>query len=596
MPIKLSNIPSFIEALSKDSGGLDWCFQECLANDPRYAKPDSEKEFILWEAEGRSIEIDYIPGLNEEHPWVWSTFIIDAPAKKVRFPFNNFDVNDLSINLTWFSVMELEDDRTKLAEEAHFYKIPRWSTASRSCLAFLPKDLAPFEVDPKTIRAQQERVKDNSDDDPFSKSEVAQQEWAQRENRRFYTTIGRKLGKFCSPGGASASFPEVDEQTGRLYSVKTGVTHVGSKNQIFAGKQYLESNSALAMLRSRVVREIEAGRKYAHRDPTFLTQVEILTVTAECKTEKGIIRDGFQVRDITGLRDDYSYLPAHAIPYSDNTYFKSSGSKGGFDVEPDLEFWREHFSIPCGRAKARMLLEFGLIHSSANAQNFIVAFKDYGELGGFILRDIGDTYWHGDMVANIWGKGHASATASSHEASQNIAHTLHRTSSTNYPAPHMARLASYSVITHQFAEKMIANRDWDHQAVLEFTQGILDGFRDYCVEVFKDCSTAFTPRSATWRTLGDSEILALGRKMAYPNNPAYTREDAERIIERLPASAACVRARGKEILKTQGDKLKAIQEIVSAEEVLLCAELEAYVGSFVPGKLKETLNLPLVCP
>jgi hypothetical protein len=588
--------------MRKASGGEDWCFQECLANDPSYAKPDSEKDFILWEAKGSSIEISSIANLERDHPWVWSTFIINAGSKQVRFPFNPFDVSGLTINLTWQSAAELEapQEIEFLAPggDGHLYRIPRWSTASRSSLAFIPQNLAPFEVQPQDTKFEQSRKKDESaSDNPFSAVEVAQEEWAQRNHRRFYTTIGKDLGAFCSSGGGTLQNPgPLNAQKGRLYSVKTGVTHVGSRNQIFAGKQYLEANSTMAMLRSQVVREIEAKRTFAQRDHTFLTQVEILTVTAKCKSEKGVIRDGFQVRDITGMRSDCSYLPAHAIPYSDNVFFKLSQSGGGFSVNPDVEFWREHFSIPCGRAKARMLLEFGLIHSSANAQNFIVALQRYGELAGFILRDIGDTYWHGEMIGHLWGKNHPSAVACAGESGQKIQHTLHQTSSSDYPAPHMARLASYSVLTHGFAEKMIENRNWTYQAVLEFGQGILDGFRQYCVESFQGCPTPFVPRAKDWRTIQNAEILELGKKMAYPTKPFYTRHDAERLLERQPTSAAYVRACSPELLKSQGDKLKAIQVILNAEEVLLCAELEAYVASFMPGKLGKTLVLPLVCP
>jgi hypothetical protein len=457
-------------------------------------------------------------------------------------------------------------------------------------LAFIPKNLAPFEVAADECTFQQQRLRDNTDDDPFSRSEVGQEEWAARDNRRFFTTLGKNLGAFCSTRGGSERWPDpVKTQEGRLYSVKTGVTHVGSKQQIFAGKQYLESNSTMAMLRSRVVREIEATRKHKHRDPTCLTQVEILTVTAECKTEKGVIRDGFQIRDITGMRSDLSYLPAHAIPYSEGAFFRSS-------VDDDVEFWREHFTIPCGRAKARMLLEFGLIHSSANAQNFLIAFNRYVGIGAFVLRDIGDTYWHQDMLKQIWGQHHPGFRGFAEESAQATKHTLHQTSSTDYPAPHMTRLASYSVITHAFAEKMIANRGWTHQAVLEFTQGLFDGFRDYCIEAFADSSTPFAMRAATHRAMSDRDILALGTKMAYPTKPFYNRQDAERVMNKLPAAAAHVRSRSKALLATQGDKLKGIQTILNAEEVLLCAELEMYVQSFTPGKLGKTINLPHVCP
>ncbi len=103
----------------------DFCALECLANDPLYAKPDSGKMFLLWEAKRHAdIVVEETPSARVKHPWVYSLFV---GADFVRFPFNTWDA-DQGDSLSFASI------RPNLLNDewmTHLRCLPRWSTASR---------------------------------------------------------------------------------------------------------------------------------------------------------------------------------------------------------------------------------------------------------------------------------------------------------------------------------------------------------------------------------------------------------------------------------------------------------------------------------
>ncbi|NEP05415.1 MAG: hypothetical protein F6K34_11660 [Okeania sp. SIO4D6] len=147
-----NKIPDKIEKGLK-TAPRDLCALECLANDPLYAKPDSEKIFLLWEAKNESkidmgqdqqiegIRIECIEGINQKHPWVVKLFFGD---NFVRFPFNTWDAllgDGDETSLNWLSIHEyLLPNKIKDPKQFKvypFYSLPRWSTASRSCFALI---------------------------------------------------------------------------------------------------------------------------------------------------------------------------------------------------------------------------------------------------------------------------------------------------------------------------------------------------------------------------------------------------------------------------------------------------------------------------
>ena len=85
-----------------ESAPLDFGALECLANDPLYAKPDSLKFFVLWEARlapEDGIKIETVKGGWKHHSWVYSLF---TGPDFVRFPFNILD-SDLSSSVSSIS-------------------------------------------------------------------------------------------------------------------------------------------------------------------------------------------------------------------------------------------------------------------------------------------------------------------------------------------------------------------------------------------------------------------------------------------------------------------------------------------------------------
>ncbi|CAN0596087.1 unnamed protein product, partial [Laminaria digitata] len=148
------------------------------------------------------------------------------------------------------------------------------------------------------------------------------------------------------------------------------------------------------------------------------------------------------------------------------------------EAERHCDFWRSQFTYPLGRAKARLFLNYGLIHTSANAQNFVLGFKG-STLKQFVLRDVGDTSWH-DVFVTTYGKGTEAESAFLRESKSDHVHTLKTTSSGDYPAPYIVRLAAWSLLTHGFGDKL----SWTKPQLYKFVTGAFDGFMDYLIEAF----------------------------------------------------------------------------------------------------------------
>ena len=181
-----------------------------------------------------------------------------------------------------------------------------------------------------------------------------------------------------------------------FYSVKTGVTFVGKAEETSTGKDLLESNSLHAMYRSRLIDGI--CRKYPSEMAGTRFQLEILTVTIErpnpAKDGGGMHWDGFQVRNIPGLKRNEIWFPGTAIPNHGKAFAQCATGDNTDGVWQ--EFWQTSFAEALGRAKAQMLVYCGLQHMTANAQNMLAIFSR-GQPGGMgpsteiTLRDVGDT-------------------------------------------------------------------------------------------------------------------------------------------------------------------------------------------------------------
>jgi hypothetical protein len=389
----------FLDPLDpRQSGGeLDWIFYECWANDRRYSKTDAEKKFVVWEAKGAGIQIETVDDdtldiVQTEHLALYRFFVVDATQNHVRFPFNSGD-SQLGMSLSPSSIQpNLPVQNLTGVPAGNHIIIPRWSTASRSCFALVPLVDQPYLIEPKDELHDAQRQTYDFFGDMATKTNIEElSAWLDTDGdpdvlHRFFHKIEPEIVKFARPGHSYQSFtgPKI---ASRLYSIKTGVSYVGSISEGggLNGKNLLESNSSLAIKRSRTIlktlkqlgtlqqREQQGLAMQYWVDPTFRLQVELMTITAPATIETKRTRDGFQVRDISAsIEPNEHYLPAHAIPYTLNDFSPIGRTLG--EIEEDFKFWRDNFAIACGRAKAKLLLMFGLMHTSANAQNFIMAF------------------------------------------------------------------------------------------------------------------------------------------------------------------------------------------------------------------------------
>ncbi len=218
------------------------------------------------------------------------------------------------------------------------------------------------------------------------------------------------------------AYPEVNTAAaGRLtmaaltdshVSVKTGVMYVGLSPQGgTGGKATLEENSLLACLRSEYVTAMDNARGHQPaNDPALVVLREILTVTENLD----VPGDGFQVRDLSALRRDHVYVPALSIPYigalatgaPDLTTMAPRWANR--DTAAWTTFWRDNYAATLGRAKALLLLRYGLQLATPNGQNFLIELRgDLTPTGRLVLRDLGDASLHTEAIWAVHGTGGA---------------------------------------------------------------------------------------------------------------------------------------------------------------------------------------------
>lgn len=281
----------------------------------------------------------------------------DRPSDYVIFPYN-VDDNDrkslvLGTNL---------DDLKHLDAKMLAATLPRWSTASRS-------SIVPFGDDIDVLTPGKTKFWKQRDVGIFIKPEAKEkfrEKWVldHLDKNTFEDYKSKKKAKF--------------------YSVKTGVQWVGMEDQSGTGKSYLEDGYDLAMNRSNLV----AWMRNVYGEGALETryQIELLTVVVDRAPGNDAAEhkwDGFQVRDL-GDSTGQAWFPATAIPNNGSAFAMQFGETTKFE-----KFWTKHFAEPLGRAKAEMLIMFGL-QLQGNAQNMLVSFDKSSKKSQLIVRDIGD--------------------------------------------------------------------------------------------------------------------------------------------------------------------------------------------------------------
>ena len=125
---------------------------------------------------------------------------------------------------------------------------------------------------------------------------------------------------------------------------------------------------------------IDAMDQRLGADPDLLILRDVMSVRDK---ESG---NGYIVRDLSPLLDGHLYLPAFSIPFEG----KNIAQKAGADV---LSYWGQHYVAAVAKAKAKLLLRYGLVMHTPNAQNFLIQMTpELRPTGKIVVRDLGDSY------------------------------------------------------------------------------------------------------------------------------------------------------------------------------------------------------------
>lgn len=199
-------------------------------------------------------------------------------------------------------------------------------------------------------------------------------------------------------------------------SIKSGITHIGADDQL-GKKAKLEEDSIVAAMRSDYIIEVDKRLgKDTFSDPDLLILSEVLTIVEPSPAPRAFryAGDGFQVRDLRGLKPDKIYFPPISIPFVDTDLkalkkrYEVLTGNDQVAVKNWIDFWTIRFAQNIGRAKALLLLRYGLQSLTPNAQNFLIELNsDLRPTGRVVLRDVGDFLLHREAVWALWGDGSA---------------------------------------------------------------------------------------------------------------------------------------------------------------------------------------------
>jgi hypothetical protein len=177
-------------------------------------------------------------------------------------------------------------------------------------------------------------------------------------------------------------------QTLRGFTIKlpTDLPH-GPYGQRQTGKAHSEDDILSAIVRSNHIRKVD---REIGVDETLIVTTESMTI-AEWKSGNGAV-----VRDVRVLNDGYYYVPALSIPYI--------GRKiADINKQSFRGFWSENFAALLGRAKAKLLLRYGIQLETPNSQNMLVQLdRNLRPTGRIVIRDVSDSFFV-DSVARGLG-------------------------------------------------------------------------------------------------------------------------------------------------------------------------------------------------
>lgn len=124
---------------------------------------------------------------------------------------------------------------------------------------------------------------------------------------------------------------------------------------------------------------IEAVDAKIGRDPDLILAKEVAIVSDKSTGE------GYLIRDVSFLNDGNYYLPALSIPFEGRRIAQLNG-------QDPVSFWEKNYAEVLGRAKAKLLLRYGLQMVTPNPQNMLIQFdQNMRPTGKIVFRDLSDT-------------------------------------------------------------------------------------------------------------------------------------------------------------------------------------------------------------
>ncbi|MEO6459202.1 MAG: hypothetical protein ABIO95_02025 [Bdellovibrionota bacterium] len=172
------------------------------------------------------------------------------------------------------------------------------------------------------------------------------------------------------------------EEDAPPFTIKVG-TDFPHKAEYQSAKALTKDDIEGAVLRQPFLNEVEKTFK---NDDLLVLLPEILVLKHKA-TGEGVI-----LRDLSRLDNENIYVTGLSIPYVGRDIAKANG----LEFE---EFWAKTYGHQLGRAKARMLLNYGIEMETPNSQNILIELtKDMKPTGKVVIRDTVDSWLYRPWV------------------------------------------------------------------------------------------------------------------------------------------------------------------------------------------------------
>lgn len=165
----------------------------------------------------------------------------------------------------------------------------------------------------------------------------------------------------------------------RAYTLKMPSDHPhGPHGEFQPTKAKTKDDIVTGLVRTRHIDNVDQA---IGKDPHLIIAREVLSVADR------VTGQGFLVRDISFMKDGYYYLPAFSLPYVGRDIAHLHGK------DPNI-FWQKHYAAALGRAKAKLLLRYGLQMETPNSQNILIQLdRNLLPTGRIVLRDMSDSFF-----------------------------------------------------------------------------------------------------------------------------------------------------------------------------------------------------------